>query len=394
MLNILKLLEDEDLTALLQDTETVNDNNTIGVLSNGDEDCCYCPPCDTPEEEKSKIKCSSNWNFKFLVDIDIDTKKIFEIPELQTRIGAIKIYRNFTPSYDDNSKTVDELYDQVGRLYKENWKLDSEWNSEFKSKKEFPDNSTRINDPVILSGGGGGYGGYGGGAGDGNAYLGVNVALGDIKGNNPEEIINNQKQAKESNNFGKIKVQVNSKNAYFTSAGVRFYVGISTICYIRSQKKFMCFVEVSSETGDGGNIYIDGDTPEDWRQLFPIDDTRIDPLTIFSTYDLYKKEKRDETYFTCPNGDKTGLKLKKDKLSIKIDGQTAEIEVYTPEKTEFKYKSWKTGVSKTGCENKDLEKNCSTDDYTKKWNITKPTIEFTSWKDDFSKDNVFPPKVG
>lgn len=390
MLHILKLLEDEEILASIQDTGGGSNTGPGGGDSgDSDEDCCYCPPCDTPEEDKSKVKCSSSFNAKFSVDIDIDTKKIFEIPELQTRIGAVKLFRTFRPSFEEDSKTEDELFDNGVRLYKENWRLDPEWNSDFKSKKEFPDNSTRINDPVILSGGGGGYGSVG----DGSSFFGINISLGNNKGDNPEEIINNQQQTKQTDKFGNIKIQVNSKNSYFTSAGIRFYIGISTICYIRSQKKFMCFVEISSETNDNKVHFIDGQNPEDWQQLFPIEDSNISPLTIFSTYDLDKKDKKDETHYTCPNGDETGLKLKKDKLNIKIDNQTAEIEVYTPEKTEFKYKSWKTGISKTGCENKDLEKNCSTDEYTKKWVFSKPTIEFSSWKDDFSKDNVFPPKV-
>jgi hypothetical protein len=385
MLNILKLLEDEELFVLLQDAEIKN-------LENEDEDCCYCPPCDTPEEDKSKFKCSSNFNAKFSVDIDIDTKKIFENSELQNRIGAIKFFRSFRPSFKDESETIDELYDNRARLYKKNWELNPEWDRDFKEEdSKFPRDSTRINDPVIISTAGRGY--YGGGAGDGDAYLGVNIFLGDTKGDNPQEIIQNQQEMKQSNNFGNIKVQVTSSNAYFTNAGVRFFIGVSNICYIRSEKKFMCFIEISSETNDSKNHYIDGETPDDWRQLFPIEDSNISPLTIFSTFDLYKREKRDETYYRCPNGDETGLKLKKEKLNISIDNQPSEIEVYTLEQTEFQYKSWKTGLSKTGCENKDLEKNCSTDEYTKKWSFSKPTIQLLSWKDDFSESNIFPPKV-
>jgi hypothetical protein len=385
MLNILKLLEDEELSVLLQETEIKN-------LETGDEDCCYCPPCDTPEEDRSSYKCSSNFRANFSLDVEIDTKKIFELSDLQTRIGATQISRRFVPSYEDDSKTMDELYSRGTQLYKKNWELNPKWNEEFRSKEKFSENATRINDPIILQGDGfGGY--YGGGAGDENISLSFSTTLGGSKGGNTKEIIDNQQQTKQSNNLGNIKFQISSQNAYFTSISVNFFIGVSTICYIKSQNKFMCFVEISSRTDDSKNHYIDGKDPDDYRQIFPIEDSNISPLTIFSTFDLDKKEKKDETYFRCPNGDKTGLKLKKDKLNIKIDNQNAEIEIYTPEKTEFKYKSWKTGLSKTGCENKDLDKNCSTDEYTKKWIINKPSIEFLSWKDDFSKDAVYPPKV-
>jgi hypothetical protein len=376
-LEILQILQTEKILATIQE----------------EDNCCYCPSCDTPEEDRSKIKCSSNFNAKFSVDINIDTKKIFDIPEFQSRIGAVKLSRYFRPSFKDNKETQDELSDNITKLYKENWVLDTEWDKEFKSEKNFPQNSTRINDPVIL------YtiasdGGYGvGGVLNSSNYLNFNILLGDNKEGLPKEIITSQQQEKKSDNLGSIKIKVNSTNAYFTRAGIRFYIGLSNICYIKSEKKFMCFVEISSETDDNKNHYIDQAAPEDWEQLFPIYDSDISPLTIFSTYDLYKKEKMDETHFSCPGGDETGIKLKKDKLSIKIDDQTADIEVYTPEKTEFKYKSWKTGVSKTGCRNFDLEKNCSTDEYTKKWIFNKPTIELLTWKEDFSKGNIFPPRV-
>ena len=65
--------------------------------------------CDLDEEEKSKIKCSSNFNAKFSVDIDIDTKKIFEIPELESRIPALKLSRYFKPSFENSNETEDEL---------------------------------------------------------------------------------------------------------------------------------------------------------------------------------------------------------------------------------------------------------------------------------------------
>lgn len=383
-----------DPQSFLKILNILQNDKILATMQNEEDNCCYCPPCDLDEEEKSKIKCSSNFNAKFSVDIDIDTKKIFEIPELESRIPALKLSRYFKPSFENSNETEDELFDDITRLYKENWVLDTEWNEDFKSKKEFPSNSTRINDPVLLYTAVANVDYGAAGTLDRNNYLDLNISLGNNSGGLPKSIIDKQQEEKSTQNLGNIKVKVNSTNAYFTSAEIRFYIEISSICYIKSEKKFMCFIEISSETSDSKNHYIDQGSPADWQQLFPIYDSNVSPLTIFSTYDLYKKNKVDETHYSCPDGDRAGFKLKKDKLNIKIDNQTTQIEIYTPEKTEFKYKSWKTGVSKTGCSNFDLGKNCSTDEYTKKWIFSKPTIELITWKEDFSKDNVFPPKVG
>ena len=389
MLNILKILEDGNISDLKEFSDY-----SVMFQNVEDEDCCYCPPCELPDEEKSKFKCSSDWNANFSVDIDLNTNKIFEIPEIETRLGAINFSRSFKPSFADESQTLDQLTANFIQLFKNNWELNPDWNITFKSKKEFPDNSTRINDPVILFNENGQQDYYGNSnASSNNLYISFDVSLGDNKGNNTKEIIDNQQVAKESTNFGEIKVKVDSKNAYFITARIVFSIRISSVCYIKSQKKFMCFTEIDSSTNNELNAYIEGDSPEEYVQLFPIYDTNISPLTIFSTNDLNKVEQRDETHYTCTDGGTTGLKLKKEKINIKIDEQPIEIEVYTPEKTEFKYASSKTKLSKTGCEDFDLDKNCNTDQYTKKWNFTKPTIEISSWKEDFSENNIFPPKV-
>jgi hypothetical protein len=385
------VLATEFFQKALEEVLLENSRPSISVLNiNKDEDnCCYCPPCNIPEEDRSSYKCSANFKANFSLDVEIDTKKIFELSDLQTRIGATHISRRFVPSYEDDSETIDELFFKNIKLYQKNWELNPKWDEEFRSKEKFPENATKINDPVILQG----KDSYGGGGGNKNISLSFSTSLTNLKNGGTKQIIDSQQQLKESNNLGNIKYKIDSQNAYFRAININFFIELSTICYIKSQNKFMCFVEISSGTNDSKNHYIDGKDPDDYRQIFPIEDRNISPLTIFSTFDLDKKEKKDETYFTCPNGDKTGLKLKKDKLNIKIDNQNAEIEIYTPEKTEFKYKSWKTGLSKTGCENKDLDKNCGTDEYTKKWIINKPSIELFSWKDDFSKNAIYPPKV-
>jgi hypothetical protein len=362
------------------------------ALENGDDkdDCCYCPPCEIPEEDRSDYKCSSNFKANFSLDVEIDTEKIFEISNLEKRFGADKITRRFTPSYKDDPENEDEdlLYSKGVQLYKNNWELDPGWNKVFRSKN-FSENATRINDPVILKN----FSTF-----TPNFYLDFITSFNtnNLKQGTVKEIIDNQNQLKESNNLGYIKHKIDSENAYFTHININFFIEFSTVCYIKSQNKFMCFVEIDSATNDGKNHYINRSRkePDDYSQLFPIFDSNISPLTIFSTSDLYKIKQKDENHFICPNSDETGLKLKKDKLNIKIDDQNVEIEVYTPERTEVSYKSWKTGVSFTGCENKDLERNCSTDAYTKKWIINKPTIELRSWKNDFVEQNIFPPKVG
>jgi hypothetical protein len=408
-LSILELLEDMEpelinLNDFLEqknredNIRRLSDNN-IKLLQTNTEDCCYCPPCSLSEAEKSKYNCKFDFKAKVNLNIECDSKKIFEIGELEKRLDGIHIQRKFTPSYKDDEKTIDSLktYELNKDIYKDNWKLNSNWKTDiFKNgnTNKFPENATNINDPVLMFQKS--TDNYGADFTSNtvnpyfNIYAGIKENPSDTK-----EIIEKQKIEKKSDNLGKFSIKIEATNAFFRDFAVNFYFRVSSIAYIKSEKKFMCFFEIDATLLDSTDfLYKRYNDKEDLSSFFIPNYQNINPLRLITTDDTVKIDKKDEKHFLCfKNNEFMGLKLIKEKLNFKIDGKNCEIEIYTPEKKEIFFKATKTLYSRTGCENKEVSKNCKTFDIKKKWDFKTPIIEFYSWKEDFSKSNVFPPKI-
>jgi hypothetical protein len=400
--------EQIDLDNIFPEDSSVN---TIELLQSNSQNCCYCPPCNLSDEEKSNYECKFQYKGKFTAEIECDSEKIFDIPDIEKRFGANSINRTFKYSYSDNDpnkKIEDTLsvgyrqYDPATwnnfssiKLYKDNWKLNPDWKSNglFTNIRDFSRNSTVINDPVII---------HKNSSAVETPQFFIEIGLTRISNiSSPlpvKESLEKQKEEQISNNLGKTRLKVDSENILFSNMFVNLSFYASTLIYIKSEKKFMCFFETDIDTrGDGVQFFHKRyKNKEDLSQVFPGFYQDINPLYLLTTDDKIKIEKNDENHFPCfvSAGEKMGLKLIKEKLNFKINNQNCEIEIYKPEKKEIFFKASKTEYSRTDCTNKSTTRNCEAFDLKKRWQFNNPEIVINSWQDsDFSDTNTFPPKV-
>lgn len=370
-------------------------NNVLNIdtfnlqINSEDENCCYCPPCDLEGEEKDNYNCGPyTWKSNISLNFKCDTKEIFTIGELENRFGATNLHRSFSPSFDDSSRTQDGLLYMESSLFKDNWVLDENRFNFFKfmvNEKLFPNNSTRINDPIIIN----------------SAYYTFTPFEANFQsscGIRPPAIIFPPKPIREkldsqidneerTENFGEISVKIKNENYLTNGLNSRFEIFPSNFCYIKSEKKFMCFIEVQWSTNDFGTAYFNQfkNDPDDLKQI-PLTARASNSLQLITTTDNIYQDIEDE----CR---KDFLKLKKDSITIKIDDLSVDIEVFMPLNVDTSIVQTKDEIIIDNCDPIPLEFNCDSLEIKKKWSFQKPVIEFESWKNSFSNDNVFPKKV-
>jgi hypothetical protein len=405
--NILDLLEDEDLVG-----------------------CCRCPPCGT----EGPYNCFTNIGLNINLDINFDSSKIFEIESLEKRVGALYIDRYFSPYYGDYTEesersyigTVDEMSSNFSQIFLRNWVLNSSWDLFFKdaseeNNKKFSRNATVINDPVILPA-------------DKffteNPNISISAELGggtfesmslsefqnllddnlqrwrividptmiglksDGSGLDTNEIISTQSQVKQSDNLGNYLLNISSNNSIVDRLFFIFDLQIKDILYIKSEKKYMCFMELDMNIEDTSLFYINR-RPNDPNDLSSFEKNSINFLTLYSTDDSRKQ--RDNKYLICPDGKESGIKLKKVKIPINIGQNPVEIEVWSPEVDNITSNRSPNDESYSYCQDSPPRVNlnlCSKIFYTKKWNFSdKFNISLIPWsREDFSKLNTFPIK--
>ena len=374
-------------------------NEPITIL-NEEENCCYCPPCYLEDEsEIQDYNCQGNFNLNVEASIDYDSSKIFEISEFEKRFAAQNLTRSFEPSYDEGAEeTHDKLQSAENTsLYKDNWVIDSDWKKPFlDAKSKFSNNATYINDPVIL------YnkcestnGSYNGSFGCSSSKVSHTISLNPsalTPKNSVKENLETQKEKKESQNFGNYSLEINAENSLLNSFLLSFNIFLGSIIYLKSEKKYMCFINLNILVNESASFYINRSKSKDdqYENIANQNDFKLQAL--FTTDDSYKIQ--EEKYETCPDGSKTGIKFKKEDIQIKLGANTVTIQVHTPENKEFSYSKDKNEVSITSCDSYDIFPNCDKLNFTKKWEFSPPTIKLTPWeKIDFDPKNIYPQKI-
>jgi hypothetical protein len=236
-----------------------------------------------------------------------------------------------------------------------------------------------------------------------------------------EDTVNKQKEIeKKFEKFGSTNYKITNDNSIVTSAINSLDFSINHVFYIKSKKIYLCFIEMNNvfsvsgtavktgeECGDGD---CEDQSPEDPGSMsifnfLDFQNILSNSLVDFNTLNVSVFESTNPVTFdyflttsdTIKNNlqifrtsecdeDSKELELEKIKCDLKIADKTFTFEVFKLKKNEFIY------------DNKDCEDLVSVQKLIRKkvsFNLTKkPTFEIINWKkEDFSKNNSFPPKM-
>lgn len=333
-----------------------------------------------PQKYKQKLRFKT----------DFDSTKIFDIPELEKRIGANSlIYYTYPSILEDKIK--EELRYLGGSLYfKDNWKFNKKvFRDIFISDyKKFNNNSTLLNDPVLLF-----LDEYT------NKYFlsYYNTFVGSTMF---EEILNStyfnkQKQfTKTFTKFGESILSMENNNSVVNNASSEgFNLNLSDIIYIKSKKIYLCFVDMNYRVSFGGSIvYPNTECPNKDNKYQYLGDMGAGFEFTTNDYDQIEFDKPiygDTFLYRYQESSCSELKIAKckiDNFNLTIGNKTFQIECLKSEPNEFT-------VNNSQC--KDLSKKDQLFNTKTTVNIIKkPTISIIEWqKSDFDKANTFPPKV-
>jgi len=320
---------------------------------------------------------------KFKYTSEINTTKIFDIDNLQKRIGAHTLnYYTLSNLIDDENN--EELQFKGSKIFENNWKFNEKnFKALFQNKKKFNENSTLINDPVLLFL---------------SSEYDSKYSLSTTYYNNfqssdelsDKEKFNKQKSfTKEFSNLGKMNFLLENDNSIYSFCSELFNFEISDIIYLKSKKIYLCFVEINHEVRFNGKIMHPNEQCPDGKYMTIGSTNLSNSFYIFSTNDAIQ----NEDYYGYPysNSDCDTDTSKKyefeiDKFNLIIGDKNYTIESQKIKQTSF---SW----DNSNCT--DLPKINQLNKSKTSFNISKkPSILIIDWKkEDFDKNNIFPPKI-
>ena len=369
---------------------------------------------------------------KVKININFDSTKIFDFPEVQKRLGAHDMDYETTIDIEED-KNKEELISELNKkIYKEEWQFDqNEFKSIFQNEKnKFNYNATFINDPVIIP--------------SLSTYTNSQTTVSIINkhkfngdsGTLTSEVVNKQKNFEKTfEKFGSIQYKIENDNSIVTNGEqfINFY--ISKLFYIKSKKIYLCFIEMhhaipldgsvidkekdcgdleceetssssSSEPATSSNSsYVLGSDSNRMLSIMSIlDDEDLvkmlnsenyskiadtNPFNIeyvFTTRDSINIDPPKYKTSECDEEEKE-LEFEKTKCDLKISNKTFEIEIFKLKETQFVFDNQNCEDLTPGF--KKLIKN------TLKINtVKKPLFEILEWKStDINKNNTFPPKI-
>jgi hypothetical protein len=338
---------------------------------------------------------------------------------LENRANAYNHGRCINFDWEDDDQTLDalNLKGECGNLdiYKDNWIFNPGWKSDyFKEKIKFEKNSTLINDPIFYNS-------------NGITNFALQIKTKDFSSEkSPLEIIESQKNEKKSENLGLYSVNINAQNMTLKNSSLDINFSIEQIFYIKKEKSFLCFVELDIKSTDNWNFYINefSNKPDEYI-LFEQDDNKLSDKLKYSItetvnfpsidrattkdamYTTKDKVKLCEIQKNCspqcifPSSTRKEEEYQKEKINLIIDGLSCEFEVFSPKNNRSFYKIERDGtVESNFCEDgkydldPDQNQKCNIGKIEKNWSYNPPIFRINSWqREDFSKDNIYPPKV-
>jgi hypothetical protein len=385
------------------------------------------------------------YNQKIKHNINFNSTKIFDFQELQKRLGADSVNYETIINIKEDKNKEELLYNSNTKIFKDEWAFDSNaFKSIFQNSNKFNFNSTFINDPVIIS-----QNPFSDIFGNIDNVLSViNKHTYDLGGVSPltPDIVDKQKNfEKEFTKFGSAKYNINNNNSIVDSTYQYLDFYISDLFYIRSKKIYMCFFELYHEIYLYGSIIDKDKNCEDTEcedisssssssssssaqtssytvgqnaelmlnilKLLEEDDIvsmlntespasilattndnydRIgstNPMSInyiLTTSDTIQIDPPKYKTSDCAEEEKE-LEFEKTKCQIKLSNNSFDIEVFRLKEQEFIF------------DNKDCKELSFEKEINNTFKISylkQPSFELLEWqRDDFDKNNIFPPKI-
>jgi len=242
--------EADDIGFLNGSRITEGDSATSFFLEGGPQSSLSFTAQDT-QGGNVRIEATVTWykeiDFKQTIKYkkEFISPKIFEISELEKRLPATNIdYRTSINIEEDVDK--EELVSEFNKkVFKDNWVFDSDqFNSIFQFQaNKFNSNATYINDPVIIRPG--------------------TSPLLSTKNNNKftsfgtpsTEIVNKQKKfEKKFNKFGELILNIENDNSIVSTTEENLNFSIGGVFYIKSEKIYMCFIELENRITFDGTV--------------------------------------------------------------------------------------------------------------------------------------------
>jgi hypothetical protein len=461
---LLELLENINIKNEINSASLASETKILSEEQDEEDKCCYCPPCDVkepgpddpPDPDRltpTNYQCFHSFNGKIKSEIKYDEEKIYDILELETRIGGgtNDVFRNWSFTRDENNiaqppegSEIDTLGltpigANFGQIFTAKWKFNQDWKNNFftnLNKINFPINSTFFNDPIVSA------------TLRGRPFwtFGVGLAAATIRirsiisennlnfafGPGEETVRKNIKQAfqkqeanssKNTSNFGYMAITVPKTKNMLLGNRIEISFSLGKIYYIENTETFVCFVNLKIKSTDDILIYKTQrkDRPDEYSN-----DVRpwIEPFIngYFQREKiLYSTDESDKLlelkpldnypiFITDPSICDSRPKFNKKNITLKIDENlSTQFELHslksldTPESFFVRYTKdpAKNNISTNICNNNinfdaiPMLLDCREFNFKCTHTVNQPPlIKIKTWtQDNFSTSNVFPPKV-
>lgn len=312
-----------------------------------------------------------NANFQ----MNINTEKIFEDPNFQQRLPArSEIFRNIEnmTTYEDDDEEIDTLRILnpafgIANLYEENWKFsEEEFKNIFSKNEKFPENSVLVNDPIILNS----LSSFPLTSNSPSCSLNVNFERNSI--NLPrcsDGGSNNNNYYFDNSNFGFYSVNVSkSCNEAVSRVGLGFNFVLRDILYVKSENKYLCFVEI--EVDMSYNINRRAPFNTDFNLFTTNENSKVAKAGSALQSSSGSSEEDEEFNYT------------KKKFNIYLDNSENPLEIEVHElPSEYSIDS-------------DGEDNCYTGNRSLTISRNNFNFRVNTWKDEDFGPTIFPPKIG
>lgn len=396
-----------------------------------DEICC-CPPKfrktdgSTGKSSSSIAKgyaCERKHSKKIEGKLKIDSFKILEESQLQNRISpAFIIYEvseaPIEPSSSSSSGSRKTERNELlyiaspDPVFKDNWVFEQEVfkdlfriggssSSSSVNNKKFPNNTTLINDPVLVSLNQEKFG-YPGKL----ANLFVTIASNE-KNKDPNPYLSSNREVK-STKIGDLSLKINQENCgvpITDNVTYRLWITLNKAVFLPSKKEYIFFIDLTSEivmpshsiTWEAGD-YLNAEIQhkdgkkfyESFRPKFVIDGG-TEASELLHGGPVLSTSRQDLEAITGA-GEKANGKIKKINIKtlLKLDSGEQELSF---ECLRFEKQKIKASYNRSSSSSSDA-RVCLDGDVTASWNLDDLKIRFNSWlEEDFSEEATFPPAV-
>lgn len=367
--------------------------------------------------------------------IAFDSSKIFDISELESRIGANKFLYSKASAMrvEENENDLESLTINGRDVFQEKWSFDKTvFDDLFHSK--FNWDTSYLNDPILLPF---------------NSYYSISdpqklrpditsvVSMSITPSDDALNVFNSQKNlTKRSERFGAQSMTLSNNNVLTNTLSTSFSIKLIDVLYVKSLDMYLCFVDFFYRLGVDSSVARLMDDTEDFEKCEPSDEgdtSSTSSLSLSSLFDILDgpdgtvglraldaslneavSEKTvdvvlplysifpgdlelttddqyvlgaDHEFPTSECSDNTKIEFEPQKIKIKFDSFEAEFECHRIKQMTQRYDNAACEPTPDGVGQQTKGSRTYALSQT-------PIIEIIGWKDsDFSESNIFPPKI-